>query len=98
MCLKDLLCVGLPTVYRVLQLEECKGRHRKGEPRYQLVLLHVCKPHSTAVSSLVVNPPGEVLACGVSPYMSITLSLATYSTTVRTVSSLHRVETVQCFS
>ena len=86
-----------PTVYRVLQLEECERRHQKGDPGYQLVLLHVCKPHSTAVSSLAVNSAGEVLACGVSPNMSITLSLATYSTTFHTLSSLYRAETVLCF-
>ena len=85
-----------PSVYRVLQLEECERRHRKGDPRYQLVLLHVCKPHSTAVSSLAVNSAGEVLACGVSPNTSITLSLDTYATTLCTLSSLHRAETVLC--
>jgi len=53
---------------RVLRLEEKVGTssgRQKGQ-KYQLTLLHVCKPHTEAVSCLAVDPEGQMVASGVS--------------------------------
>ena len=53
--------------HRVLQLEEKAGHQssRHHGQRYQLNLVHVCKPHTQAVSCLAVDPEGKIVASGV---------------------------------
>lgn len=55
---------------RVLRLEEKEGKshaQRKGHSgKCWLNLLHACKPHNQAITSLAVDPEGKILASGVS--------------------------------
>lgn len=50
---------------RVMRVEESEGRRLAREPRGQLTLLHACKPHTKAVTSLALDREGKTLATGV---------------------------------
>lgn len=56
--------------HRVLRLEEKEKKgstqHKSFGSKYTLNLVHVCKPHNQAVTSLAVDPSGKILASGVS--------------------------------
>ena len=54
---------------RVVRLEEGRSQlslRQSHTLRYQLVLVHACKPHNKAVTSLAINSEGDILASGVS--------------------------------
>ena len=45
--------------------------------KYHLVLVHACKPHNKAVTSLAINSEGDILASGVSPQLVVCALLET---------------------
>ena len=56
---------------RVVQLEEGRSQlslRQSHSPKHQLALVHACKPHSKAVTSLAINSEGSILASGVSAH------------------------------